>query len=181
MTGFSGKRGGAMPIRRIVTLSSLIAMELALSAIESLIPPFIPLPGIKLGLANIVTLTAFSLMPAGQVFMVVAVRLVLAGLVLGTFLVPAFWLSCCGGLLSFVVMALFTGRRGLSVLGVSLAGAAAHNTGQLLAAAFLLGNRAIFYYLPWLLLWSLPMGLFTGFSARAAIQALSRGGINDKI
>ena len=168
-------------MRRIVTLSLFIGMELALSAIESLIPPFIPLPGIKLGLANIVTLTAFSLIPGKQVFLIVALRLILTGLVLGTFLVPAFWLSCGGGLLSFFVMALLNGRRGISVLGVSLAGAAAHNTGQVLAAAVLLSNSAIFYYMPWLLLWSLPMGLATGFSARAAIQALSRGGLNDKI
>ena len=173
--------GGSLSVRRLLVMSMFVGMELALSAIESLIPPFVPLPGVKLGLANIVTLAAFGLLPRKQVFCVVVMRLVLAGLVLGTFMVPTFWLSCGGGLLSFFMMALLTGRPRVSVIGVSLVGAAAHNMGQLLAAAVLLGSTAIFYYAPWLLLWALPMGLFTGFSAGATIQALSRAGINDRI
>ena len=163
-----------LPVRRLLTLSLLIAMELALSAVESLIPPFVQLPGIKLGLANIITLTAFALAPKKQVFLVVILRLALAGLILGTFLTPVFWISAGGGLLSFLVMALLSGRKPISVAGVSLAGAAAHNTGQLAAAAFLLGNTGVFYYLPWLLLWSIPMGLFTGLSAKQAISALPK-------
>ena len=122
---FSDKGAHQLPVRRILILSLFAAMELALSAAESLIPPFIPLPGVKLGLANIVTLVAFSMVPKGQVFLVVIMRLILTGFVLGTFLIPAFWLSCGGCLLSYVVMALFTGRRSVSVAGVSLAGAAA--------------------------------------------------------
>jgi heptaprenyl diphosphate synthase len=95
--------------------------------------------------------------------------------------VPVFWISCGGGLLSFAVMAMLTGRRAFSVIGTSLAGAVAHNMGQLVSAAVLLDNTGIFYYLPWLLLWSMPMGLFTGFSARSAIKALSSGGINGRM
>jgi heptaprenyl diphosphate synthase len=170
-----------MPVRRILTLALFTGMELALSAVESMIPPFLPLPGVKLGLANIITLIALAYVPKKQVFVVILMRLILTGLVTGTLFVPVFWMSCGGGLLSFAVMALLSGRRMFSAVGVSLAGAAAHNTGQLLSAAFLLGNVGLFYYLPWLLLWSIPMGLFTGFSAWSAIRALNQGGIIDKM
>ena len=70
------------------------------------------------------------------------------------------------------------GRREVSVIGVSLAGAAAHNLGQLLAVAALLASSSVFYYLPWLLLWSVPMGFLTGFSAKAAIKALRNIGFD---
>ena len=179
MTPSSGRQ--PLPTRRIVTLALLTAMELALSAAESLLPPLLPLPGLKLGLANIITLTAFSLIPGRQVFAVVVMRLALAGLVLGSFLTPVFWISCGGGLLSFLVMRLLYGRRSLSVVGTSLAGAAAHNSGQLLAVSLLLANHGVFYYLPWLLLLSVPLGLFTGFSAKLAISALRKAEINGKL
>ena len=170
-----------LPARRLVTLALLTAMELALSAAESLFPPLLPLPGLKLGLANIITLAAFYLLPKKQVLAVVAMRLALAGLVLGSFLTPVFWISCSGGFLSFTVMALLSGRRWVSVVGVSQAGAAAHNIGQLLAVYVLLGHQGVFYYLPWLLLWSVPLGLFTGFSAKLGISALSKAGFDGKM
>ena len=164
-------------VRVIVTISMLTAMGLALSAIESTFPPLIPFPGVKLGLANIVTLIAFSLIKKRHVLMVVLMRLVLAGLVLGTFLAPAFWISSVGGLLSFFVMAICRGHRLISIVGVSLAGAAAHNAGQLIAVSLLLDNQGIFYYLPWLLLWSVPIGLFTGFAAKYVVSALRSAGL----
>ena len=178
-TGYSGKPG--FSVRRTVVLSLLVAMELALAAAESLLPPLIPLPGVKLGLANIISLTAFAFIPVTQVLMVVALRLALAGLVLGSFLTPVFWISLGGGLFSFCVMALLVGRNSLSVVGISVAGAAAHNLGQLAVVSLLVANAGIFHYLPWLLLWALPMGLFTGLSAKSAIRALRNAGINGRI
>lgn len=163
-------------VRTIVTISLLVAMELALTALESTFPPFIPFPGVKLGLANIVTLISFSLIKKRQVLLVVLLRLILTGLVLGTFLTPAFWISSGGGLLSFFVMAIGSGCRLISIVGVSLIGAAAHNIGQLIALSLLLSNVGVIYYLPWLLLWSVPTGLFTGFSARLVISALRGAG-----
>ena len=169
-----------LPIRLLATVSMLTAMELALAAVESLFSPLIPFPGVKLGLANIVTLVAFTIIKRRQVFLVVGMRLALAGLVLGTFLTPTFWISCGGGLLSFLAMAACYGRRHISIVGISLAGAAVHNMGQLIVVSFLMANRAIFYYLPWLLIWSVPMGLFTGLAAKSAIRALDGLGIHAK-
>jgi heptaprenyl diphosphate synthase len=158
----------------MATVSMLTAIGLALAAVESTIPPFLPFPGIKLGLTNIVTLVAFSLTKRRHVLMLVIIRLVLTGLVLGTFLAPAFWISCGGGILSFMVMAACSGNRHISVIGTSLTGAATHNFGQLLIVSFLMDSQGLFYYLPWLLLFSVPMGLFTGIAARSAISVLQR-------
>ena len=179
LTPSSGER--PLPVRRVLALALLTAMALALAAAESLLPLFIPFPGVKLGLPNIVALAAFALVPRKQVFLIVAMRLALAGLVLGTFLTPAFWISCGGGLLSFLAMAALSGSGAVSVVGVSLAGAAAHNAGQLLVVALLLGSGGMAYYLPWLLLWSVPTGFFTGFSAQVAISALRKTGISGKL
>ena len=162
--------------RALVFLSLLTVMELALSAAESLLPPFIPFPGVKLGLANSITLIAFSLLPRRQVFLVVFLRLLLSGLVLGSFATPVFWISFSGGMLSFLVMALCTGHKGISVIGVSLAGAATHHLGQLAAVSLLFRHTGVFYYLPWLLLWSVPVGCLTGAAAGLAISALDRAG-----
>ena len=173
--------GAGFSIRRMLLIALLVAMELALAAVESMLPPLLQLPGIKLGLANIITLVAFAMLPKRQVALVVSMRLVLAGLILGSFLTPVFWISCGGGALSFCVMAVLHGRRLISVIGVSLAGAASHNLGQLAVVYLLLDNGGVFYYLPWLLIWSIPMGLFTGYSAGSAISALRKTGISDKM
>jgi heptaprenyl diphosphate synthase len=165
----------------MVFLALLTAMSLALYTVESLLPPLLPLPGVKLGLANIMTLIALFYFPRRQVFLLVVARLFLGGLLLGLFLTPPFWISCGGGLVSFAVMALCRWVKTVSPVGLSLAGAAAHHLGQLLVVALLIGNDAAFYYLPWLLLWSVPVGLFTGFSARGAIRALRNTGKNDTI
>ena len=167
--------------RRMLAIALLTAMGLALAAMESAIPPLLPLPGVKLGLANIVTLIAFSILSGYQVFLVVILRLILVGLVLGSFLTPTFWISCSGGLLGFIAMSLCAGRKGVSVVGMSLAGATFHNVGQLAAVLVLLGHVGILYYLPWLILCAVPMGLFTGFAARAAISALRKTGMHSRM
>ena len=170
-----------MTTRQLVFLALLTAMAMGLHGVEALTAFVTPMPGVRLGLANIVTLICFAFFRKGQVFLVVLLRLVLTSLILGSFLTPGFWISAGGGLLSFGIMALLTGRKNLSVLGVSLAGAACHNLGQILAVWLLLSNAGVFYYLPWLLLWAIPMGLFTGFSAKAAIQALRNVGFDGTI
>lgn len=165
---------GSPASRRLVLSALMVAMAMALAAAESMLIPPLPIPGLRLGLANIVTLVCFSLFPRRTVLAVVAVRLVLTGLVLGSFLTPTFLMGATGALLSFCPMAVLHGRKQVSLLGMSLAGAAFHNLGQVLAAALLMSTWGIVYYLPWLLLWSVPTGLLTGIAARAAVHALSR-------
>lgn len=149
----------------------LIALSFALSYLEHLLPLPVGIPGVKLGLANLVVVTALYLLPAKKAFPVAAARILLAGLTFGN----AFSLlySLAGGLLSFFVMLLLK-RTPLSVTGVSVAGGVSHNIGQLAVAAFVVGTARIVYYLPVLLGAGLGAGLLIGLVAGPVIASLRK-------
>lgn len=149
--------------RRLVYLSLLLAMATALHLLEGLFPIPLPLPGVKLGLANIITLLALYLYDLRAGLTVAIARVFLGSLLGGTFLSPGFFLALTGAVISTLFMALLIKKTScFSPVGISLAGAVGHNLGQLLMASLLLQNQAIFYYLPFLLLSSIPTGLVTG-------------------
>ena len=137
--------------RQLTLCAVLTAMALALSYLENFFPLSlaIPIPGIKLGLANIVTLFALYALGPGQ-----ALLILLAVTAMG------------------VMIALSRLKR-LSVYGVSVGGAAAHNCGQVAAAVLTLGNTAPLYYLPVLLGVSLFTGALTGLIAACLFRALA--------
>ena len=139
----------------------LTALALALSYVERFIPLqlAIPLPGIKLGLANVVTLTALCRFGKGHAFGILTARCLLGAIFAG---LSSLAFSLTGGLLALGVMCLAAKSRHLSLFGVSVLGAAAHNLGQILAAAVLMQSFYVAAYLPWLLLVSISTGLFTG-------------------
>ena len=159
-------------IRQLAIYSILTALALALSIAEQWIPLalFIPVPGIKLGLANIVTLFALYFFGAGPAFAILIARCMLGSLFAGNFSALAF--SLCGGLCAMAVMALLKRSRRLSLFGVSIGGAAAHNTGQIAAAVFLLGTSAPVAYLPALLIVAIFTGALTGAVASALFRAM---------
>lgn len=144
---------------RVALPGLLLALALALSFFESLLPalPFLPV-GVKLGLANIVTMYCLFLLGARQAFCIAVLRAAFVLLLRGP--VGAL-LSLAGGLLSVAVM--LAGHRllRLSHLLVSILGAVAHNIGQLMMAALLLRSAYAFYYLPVMLLAGLLMGWLT--------------------
>ena len=150
------------PARRVAHLGLLFALALALSYVEWLIPPIPGLPpGIKLGLANIVTMyTLYSLHQKASILLTLTKSL-FALLVRGA---TAAILSLCGGLCSILVMVLLLrwGKEKLSPLLVSAFGGMAHNLGQLLGAMLLLRMPALWVYLPVLLLAGIAMGCVTG-------------------
>ena len=161
--------------RRLTRCAALIALSLALSWAERLIPLefLIPLPGVKLGFANIVTLFALVFLDKRSAFAILVCRCLLAGLLFGTGVSLLF--SLCGGLAAFGIMALllrFTPHR-LTLYGVSVGGAAAHNAGQMLAAVLVL-SPAVLSYLPLMLVFSVPCGLFTAFVALYLFPRLER-------
>ncbi len=144
---------------KTVTLSGILcALALGLSLVDRLIPvaAFIPLPGIKLGLANIVTLFALYFFGAPVAFTILTIRCILGAVFAGSISSLAF--SLFGGFLALAVMAVLRKSRRLSLFGVSIAGAAAHNIGQIIAGSILLGSTAVFAYLPVLLI----VAIFTG-------------------
>lgn len=153
--------------RRLTRGAMLVSLALVLSLLERLIPLelFIPIPGVKLGLANIVTLFALASLGMRDATVILVLRVGILGLINGP--VP-FILSAAGGLLSLMVMWILMRGNGrvFTLIGVGMGGAVAHNTGQVLAASLLLGNPALLVtYLPALLLTGLLTGVLTGSAA----------------
>ena len=169
---------GMRKTKQIALCAMLIALALALSYAEHFLPLqlLIPLPGIKLGLANIVTLTALYLLRGRLVFAVVALRCLLGAVFGGG--ATGLLFSLGGGLLALLVMvaARKTGR--LSVYGVSVLGAAGHGIGQILAAMGLMRSAYVAAYLPYLLLAGIATGLLTGAACAGVLRGLRYAGID---
>ena len=127
-----------------------------LSYVESQLPAFVAIPGMKLGLTNIVVLFALYVIDAKAAAFINLVRIILVALLFGTALSLAF--SLAGGALSFLVMVLLKKTNRLSIMGVSAAGGVSHNIGQILVAMVAMNTRAIALYLP--VLWL--TGIFSG-------------------
>lgn len=152
----------------------MLALALALSYVERLIPLqlVIPLPGIKLGLANIVTMVSLYLLKTRYTFMVLIPRCCFTAAFGGG--ATGFWFSLCGGLLALVAMSLAKRVAFLSVYGVSMIGAAAHNIGQIMAAMVLMNSVYIGAYLPYLLLIAIVTGLLTGSICAGVLRVLPK-------
>ncbi len=164
--------------RRLVFLALLVAMATALHVVEGMLSIPLPIPGAKLGLANIITLLTIYLYGFRNGLKVSLMRVVLGSLIGGMFLSPGFLLALTGALFSTVVMAVLLKHTScFSMIGISLAGAVGHNLGQLLAACLLLQSSAIFYYLPVLLIAGIPTGFITGFLLNSLIAHDNKSGI----
>ena len=162
-----------MKVKQLCVLALLSAVALSIWAAEALIPPVVPLPGVRLGLANIVLLLTLYLYDRRSAALVLAVRLILGAALAGT--VMSFLYSLAGGLLALGVMALLRDRvREKSLWMLSAYAAVAHNLGQLLAARFILGAPGLWWYLPVLILSGLVTGAFTGLCARFALPPLRK-------
>lgn len=159
--------------RQLVLAALMTALGISLNIIESMLPLPIPFPGTKIGLANVAVLLCLYVLPLKITTCVFVLRIMLASLLLGTFLSSSFFIGGFGGVLSFIVMVMVKKIPSVSLLGVSIAGAAAHNFGQVLIASFIISNAAILYYLPVVLLISIPAGFFTGFVAKTGVELLS--------
>ena len=156
--------------KQLARCAVLAALALALSYVEGMFPLPVPLPGFKLGLANIVTVFALYALGAAQALAVLLVRVLLGAMFAGN--ASALIFSLFGGLAALGVMAMLSRFGRLSVYGVSVGGAAAHNGGQVCAAMLTLGSSAPLAYLPVLLIVSLFTGALTGFIAALLLRAL---------
>ena len=156
--------------RQLALCAVLTALALGLSTLENLFPVtlLIPLPGVKLGLANIVTVFALYQLGALPALAILTARCLLGGLFAGN--ASAMLFSLLGGLTAMLVMILL---RRLSIYGVSIGGAVGHNLGQMAAALITLGNTAVLGYLPFLLGISLLTGTLTGFVSSLLFRAMA--------
>lgn len=157
--------------KKLTLCAVLTALALGLSYAERFIPLqlVIPLPGVKLGLANVVTLAVLCRFGKGYALGVLAARCLL-GAIFGGLSSLAF--SLVGGLLALGVMCLGMKSKKLSVYGISVLGAAFHNIGQILAAMAVMGSWYAAAYLPWLLYVSVITGLFIGALTAGVLRLL---------
>ena len=149
-----------------------LALALILSYVEALIPFQFGIPGVKLGLANLVTVMMLYCTGAKEAFLLSVLRIVLAGFLFGNPFGIIYGLS--GGILSFLVMYLLWRGDRLHVVSVSVAGGLSPNLGQLLAASAVGGNRNLFYYLPVLLAAGFVTGFLIGLLAQEMIVRVKR-------
>ena len=158
--------------RKTALYGLLVALAFIFGYVEMLVPVPVGIPGIKLGLANGVTLAVLYLLRPRAALAVSLIRILLTGLTFGS---PASMLySLCGGMLSFMTMWLCRRSDRFSVVGVSLAGGVAHNVGQLLLAAAVLGVRPVAWYAPLLLVTGLITGGLVGGLVRLLLPRLRR-------
>ena len=147
----------------------LVALAMIFSYVESLIPITIGIPGIKLGVANLVTVLGIFFLGPCEVLTVVIMRIFLVGFMFGNGVSIIY--SLAGGLLSLTVMLIIKKTDKFSMVSVSVAGGISHNIGQLLAAA-------VVYYLPPLLVAGTLTGLLIGIVAQKVFPAVGISGEN---
>ena len=150
----------------------LTALALIFSYIEYLIPFNFGAPGIKLGLANIVVVVCIYKMPAKFALMINAARICLSALLFGSIFSAVYALA--GGLVSLAVMLILKKTDLFSVIGVSMAGGAAHNMAQLCAAMLLMQTKGIIAYGPVLLLCGMATGIINGLITTLVLKAIGR-------
>lgn len=161
-----------MKSKNIAVYGLLIALAFILGYIESLIPIPFPVPGMKLGLANLVVLMALYIWGYKEAFVLSILRIILTGFTFGSLSTMMF--SLAGGLLSFVLMALFKKSKLFSMTGVSVIGGVSHNIGQILVAIFVVNNIDIIYYLPILLITGSVTGAIIGILGSLVTQRVKR-------
>lgn len=163
--------------KRIAFFGMMVALAFTFSYLESLIPFNFGIPGVKLGLANLVVVVALYIMKPGEAFSIAVIRILLAGLTFGNVYSLAY--SLCGGILSFIVM-YFMRKTKLSVIGVSMLGGICHNIGQIIVAAVVMETARIAYYLPVLLVAGLITGLLLGIVSKLIIDRFNKISKNQK-
>jgi len=167
-------------VKKTILLGLFVSQALILSIVESWIPVPAPVPGVKLGLANIITVITIIFFGFREALAVVFVRCVLSSIFGGGGWM-LFLFSVTGGILSAAVMSLLykSGRDKFSITGISIAGAISHNIGQILVAAFFMKDLAVAVVLPVLLISGCIMGFFVGLVSSFLEGALRKTRIFD--
>lgn len=158
--------------KRIAYAGMLTALALIFSYVETLLPVSFGVPGIKLGLANLIVITGIYFMRPTDVFGVMVARIFLASFMFGN--MAALIYSLVGGILSFAVMLLLSRRKRLSMIGVSMAGGVSHNIGQILVAMYVVDNANLLYYLPILCISGVLTGMLIGYIGKKCLPLIRK-------
>lgn len=157
--------------KRLTALALSVSFALILSFIESRIPAFVAIPGIKVGLANIAVIFVLYKLGIREAIVVSAVRVILVSMLFGSPVSLIY--SICGAVLSLTVMVLIKKFTPLSEVTVSVSGGITHNIGQIAAASLMLGTNVVMYYLPFLLLSGTIAGTVVGVASGLLIKKVN--------
>lgn len=158
--------------KKAAYMGMLTALAFVFSYIEFLLPINLGVPGIKLGLANLVVIVALYLMDVRAACTLSFVRILLTGLTFGN---PASMIySLAGGMLSLVIMIVAKKAGFFSVTGVSVLGGVFHNVGQIIVAILVVETKSLLYYLPVLILSGTVAGVLIGILASILIRHLNK-------
>lgn len=156
--------------RKIAYSAMMVALAMIFSYVEALIPFSFGIPGMKLGLANLIVVIGLFFLEPLQVFGILIARIVLVAFMFGN--MSSLVYSLVGGSFSLCVMLLLKRCKGFSMIGISMAGGVSHNVGQLVVAACVVENLHVFYYMPVLLVAGLLTGMLIGMAARQTMPYL---------
>lgn len=155
-------------IKKIAILAIFITLALVLSYVDSLIPLAIVVPGIKIGLANVVIILSLYTIGEKETIFISGIRVILSSLLFGTLV--TFLYSMTGAILSFIVMVLLKKKTNLASITISIIGAVSHNLGQIIMAILIMNTKEIIYYLPILIITGVISGTLIGIFANLLIQ-----------
>ncbi len=148
-------------MRKLTLLANFLAIAIVLNIIESAVH-VIPVPGAKLGLANIVTLIVLYKYSFKDATFLVIARVILVALLSGRLLGPTFYMSLSGATLAVLSMGLLKKMNYFGIIGVSVIGSIFHTVGQIIAGIFVIGSVAVIAFLPVMLFLSVPSGIVIG-------------------
>ena len=159
-----------MKTRKLTVMALSVALAMILSFVESQIPSFVPIPGVKVGLANIIVVFALYKLGWKEAFVISLLRVMLISILFGH--LASFFYSMAGAVLSFIGMVLLKKTGRFSHIAVSVTGGVLHNVGQIAMACILLGTNAIAYYLPFLILSGTIAGVLIGLLAALLVDRI---------
>lgn len=159
-----------MQSKKIATIGMMIAIAFVLNYIEVLIPINVGIPGVKLGMSNIVVVFCLYTLGPVTAFAIAIIRIILCGLTFGS--ISSMIYSLAGGMLSYAVMFLMKKINRFSIYGVSVVGGVSHNLGQILMAMLILQTKLLIYYYPFLIVTGVVAGFFVGMLSALLVKRL---------
>ena len=158
--------------KKLANMAMLVALAMIFSYVESLIPINFGVPGMKLGVANLVTVTGLYFLKTPEVLAVSVLRVLLTGFIFGNGMSIIY--SLAGAVVSLLAMVLVKKMDGISIVGDSITGGVFHNIGQILVAMSVVENLKLIYYLPVLLVAGTITGFVIGIVAGRILQVVKK-------
>lgn len=170
------RKSGVTGTKKVVLLSLFLAIAGILHIVEGWVPIPLPVPGVKLGLANVVSLIVIGVFGWRDAFYLGIARVCLGSLFAGTLMGPTFFMSLSGAVFSIGMMGWLHKKMNsiFSFQGISVAGAVVHNLAQIVAVAILTSSSSLLWYVPYLVLFAVPTGLVTGITTVYFFRKISK-------